>query len=232
VREQIGKSALDALARSLPDDRRPWSEVQVDWERAADHFASDANRADLESGRVALKSMVADEVATAEHPPKSWKDLAEAERAPWLVHEMQEATDLIRDGKVSWWDSTDADPPAHHRLVELGFAAVPALLAALDDARLTRMVDSREPSRTGGCTTGSTSRTSCASATSRGRRSTGSPAGSSRRTRREWRPPGDEAPEAPERPRGTPASERWGKPGPSPTPFGEGRGTHSRWQSA
>ncbi len=92
--------------------------------------------------------MVADEVATAEHPPKSWKDLAEAERAPWLVHEMQEATDLIRDGKVSWWDSTDADPPAHHRLVELGFAAVPALLAALDDARLTRMVDSREPSRT------------------------------------------------------------------------------------
>jgi len=147
VREQIAKSALDALARSLSEGARSWRETSIDWERAARHFADDSNRAELESGVAALESMVADEAARTEHPPKGWMVLTEGERIPWLVHEMPEAQDWILDGAIRWtWGRVDADPPAHLRLAEMGFAAVPALLPALDDGRLTRMVNSREAS--------------------------------------------------------------------------------------
>lgn len=93
-----------------------------------------------------LETMIAEDAARAARSPVDLKDLSKEERIRELIFRLRDQNGRQRSqpGECDIFYSPDrrTDTPAH-QLVEIGFAAVPQLIEALDDEELSRSVGYR-----------------------------------------------------------------------------------------
>jgi hypothetical protein len=145
VKAAIRAEAYHVFEESFGDPKRSWEDLLADAERLARAFAPDLLRDDGDGDVALLRRIVAARRATDAGPPTP-TPLAEPDRAAEEVEGLVEASGRFYSTWGLWSPPPDEARPAQafHRLEEMGFAAVPALIDALDDVRFTRAVELTE----------------------------------------------------------------------------------------
>ena len=139
IKASIESEAAYVVMRSYSDASLSWTDLLREEERLARAF----NPAQLTAtdGRIAqLRAIVEEERHAREHPPKPLEELSQEERIERLIHDLRNVGAYYRDGRHRA-KGNKKSPSAAGQLIAIGFAAVPALLDALDDERPTRSVD-------------------------------------------------------------------------------------------
>jgi hypothetical protein len=137
IKASIEAEADDVLTRSFSDASRTWSNLLSDAERWARGFAP--HLLTSPDGMVAqLRRIVEDEKTIRDHPLRPFESLTQDERIERLIHDLRDVGTFDQDSRQS--DQEKKPPNAAEQLKTIGFPAVPALIDALDDERLSRSV--------------------------------------------------------------------------------------------
>ncbi len=139
LKGSIESEARDILLRSYSDASLSWADLLRAEERFARAFAP--ARLTEPDGRVArLRAIVAEEQRARDHPPKPFESLTQEERIDRLIHDLRDVGAYDRRWRARE-DEEKRPPDAAERLKSIGLPAVPALIDALDDDRVTRSVN-------------------------------------------------------------------------------------------
>lgn len=140
VKEAIRSEARHVFESGFGDEERTWADLLADAERYASAFAPDTLRDDGDGDVAVLRRIVAAEARRAASKPPEPR--TEAEQVAAWVDGLHAVRLFVWSSWGIWERDAENGRPvqAHHRLEDSGFAAVPALIAALDDVRFTRVV--------------------------------------------------------------------------------------------
>jgi hypothetical protein len=137
IEEAIEGESAEVLEAKFGDPTLSWTDLLHAHEAWARAFAP--QQLDAPDGRVALlRRMVDAEQGRAKDARKPFEKQSPEEKIASLVHDLQdESFETYSSWGLSFREEEDSKTP-HARLAALGYAAVPALIDAIDDDRLTR----------------------------------------------------------------------------------------------
>ncbi|MGH8048759.1 MAG: hypothetical protein ACREKL_16080, partial [Chthoniobacterales bacterium] len=143
LQQSTGDSVWTATEEKFGDPGIPWTEILKDYESFAARYPASDKTAEAKERAALLRKMIAEEAA---HHPRPLAQMSPDEQAREAIYQLRYLdTELWVSGEhyptTSWnrKESKKADPV--HQLVDLGDAAVPAMIEALDDRSFTRSME-------------------------------------------------------------------------------------------
>jgi hypothetical protein len=134
----FGWTFWDGLAPSL----RPREELAAAFRRIEHHFPSSPHVDDAKEMAIRLERMVKEDREHPAIPPDAWEQLPLDKRIAELVWRLrdQNGHQFSQPGWCSVLGMSDEGDSPAHQLLKIGYPAVPALIEALTDRRLSRSV--------------------------------------------------------------------------------------------
>ncbi|WP_144241134.1 hypothetical protein [Fimbriimonas ginsengisoli] len=144
VKFHFAESQIDRVKRKFADLSAPRSEILTDLEQFLARFPDSTYRQEAEGYARDLRPMVAEDAVRKPLTDVQLAQLAPATKAKELVWQLRNQTghQQMEPGYVDVFAASfiEEETPAQ-KLVKLGFNAMPALIAGLDDRTLTRTVE-------------------------------------------------------------------------------------------
>jgi hypothetical protein len=142
VRDQIAHARMWRAIEAFGDPSIPYAELRDAFRTYVRHFPEGKHGERAKAALALLERMVAEIEERAARPRKPWAKMSVEERAEQLVFELrdQNGRQWSQPGGCSVFADPRGEASAVHRLVAIGWPAVPALIEAACDERFTRSV--------------------------------------------------------------------------------------------
>ena len=140
LQRQIGDAVLSKAERDCGDPSISWAELLKTYEHFDTRFPANQRVAYAQESAELLRKMIAEDAA---HHPKPLEQMSPTEQGAENIYQLRNLGYCIWIMHSRYPIYADTDEGKElitpvHRLVDLGFAAVPQLIEALDDRRFTR----------------------------------------------------------------------------------------------